>query len=195
MGKRRSPPSRRRSSVTEGVTGDTSAVAEHLHEAGRVRRDGGNRGDSSRARRLVLPAHWSVSSPPRGLPLCTLFVHRTKDKRQAAFADQLPDVLQLVTTALRSGYGLTKRWSPLRRRPRRAGAKRVRPRTGRDADGARFVRLDARTGRADGEQGPGLGGLGDRHQPRDGWQPVGDLNTVSTTIRGRGSESPARCAR
>ncbi|MBG7605576.1 MAG: type II secretion system F family protein, partial [Actinobacteria bacterium] len=27
---------------------------------------------------------------------------------QAAFADQLPDVLQLVTTALRSGYGITQ---------------------------------------------------------------------------------------
>jgi Flp pilus assembly protein TadB len=37
-----------------------------------------------------------------------LYVRRTKAKRQAAFADQLPDVLQLVTTALRSGYGLTQ---------------------------------------------------------------------------------------
>jgi tight adherence protein B len=36
------------------------------------------------------------------------YVARTKAKRQAAFADQLPDVLQLVTTALRSGYGLTQ---------------------------------------------------------------------------------------
>ncbi len=36
------------------------------------------------------------------------YVRRTKAKRQAAFADQLPDVLQLVTTALRSGYGLTQ---------------------------------------------------------------------------------------
>ena len=35
-------------------------------------------------------------------------MRRTKAKRQAAFADQLPDVLQLVTTALRSGYGLTQ---------------------------------------------------------------------------------------
>jgi tight adherence protein B len=37
-----------------------------------------------------------------------VYVRRTKAKRQAAFADQLPDVLQLVTTALRSGYGLTQ---------------------------------------------------------------------------------------
>ena len=37
-----------------------------------------------------------------------LYVGRTKAKRQAAFADQLPDVLQLVTTALRSGYGITQ---------------------------------------------------------------------------------------
>ena len=37
-----------------------------------------------------------------------LYVRRAKTKRQAAFADQLPDVLQLVTTALRSGYGLTQ---------------------------------------------------------------------------------------
>ena len=36
------------------------------------------------------------------------YVRRTKGKRQAAFADQLPDVIQLVTTALRSGYGLTQ---------------------------------------------------------------------------------------
>ncbi|CAN5474881.1 hypothetical protein BH23ACT3_BH23ACT3_01120 [soil metagenome] len=36
------------------------------------------------------------------------YVNRTKAKRQAAFADQLPDVLQLVTTALRSGYGITQ---------------------------------------------------------------------------------------
>jgi tight adherence protein B len=35
------------------------------------------------------------------------YVSHAKAKRQAAFADQLPDVLQLVTTALRSGYGIT----------------------------------------------------------------------------------------
>lgn len=35
------------------------------------------------------------------------YVRSAKAKRQAAFADQLPDVLQLVTTALRSGYGIT----------------------------------------------------------------------------------------
>ena len=36
------------------------------------------------------------------------YIRRTKGKRQAAFADQLPDVLHLVTSALRSGYGLTQ---------------------------------------------------------------------------------------
>ncbi|HEY4609808.1 MAG TPA: VWA domain-containing protein, partial [Ilumatobacteraceae bacterium] len=36
------------------------------------------------------------------------YVGRTKAKRRAAFAEQLPDVLQLVTTALRSGFGLTQ---------------------------------------------------------------------------------------
>ena len=36
----------------------------------------------------------------------TFYVQRAKSKRQAAFADQLPEVLQLVTTSLRSGYGL-----------------------------------------------------------------------------------------
>jgi len=36
------------------------------------------------------------------------YVRRTKAKRQAAFAEQLPEVLQLVTTALRSGYGITQ---------------------------------------------------------------------------------------
>lgn len=36
------------------------------------------------------------------------YVGHAKAKRQAAFADQLPDVLQLVTTALRSGYGITQ---------------------------------------------------------------------------------------
>jgi tight adherence protein B len=37
-----------------------------------------------------------------------VYVGRTKAKRQAAFANQLPDVMQLVTTALRSGFGLTQ---------------------------------------------------------------------------------------
>jgi tight adherence protein B len=37
-----------------------------------------------------------------------LYVRRATAKRQAVFADQLPDVLQLVTTALRSGYGITQ---------------------------------------------------------------------------------------
>ena len=37
-----------------------------------------------------------------------LYVGRKKAKRQAAFAEQLPDVLQLVTRALRSGYGITQ---------------------------------------------------------------------------------------
>ena len=36
----------------------------------------------------------------------TFYVQRAKSKRQAAFAEQLPEVLQLVTTSLRSGYGL-----------------------------------------------------------------------------------------
>jgi tight adherence protein B len=36
------------------------------------------------------------------------YVRRAKTKRQVAFADQLPDVLQLLTTALRSGYGITQ---------------------------------------------------------------------------------------
>jgi tight adherence protein B len=36
------------------------------------------------------------------------YVRRAEAKRRAAFADQLPDVLQLVTTALRSGFGLTQ---------------------------------------------------------------------------------------
>ena len=36
------------------------------------------------------------------------YVRRPRHKRQGAFADQLPDVLQLVTTALRSGYGITQ---------------------------------------------------------------------------------------
>lgn len=37
-----------------------------------------------------------------------VYVGRAMAKRRAAFADQLPDVLQLVTTALRSGFGLTQ---------------------------------------------------------------------------------------
>lgn len=36
------------------------------------------------------------------------YVRRKREQRRAAFADQLPDVLQLVTTALRSGYGITQ---------------------------------------------------------------------------------------
>ena len=38
----------------------------------------------------------------------SFYVRRAKAKRQAAFADQLPDVLRLVTTSLRSGFGLTQ---------------------------------------------------------------------------------------
>ncbi len=37
-----------------------------------------------------------------------VYVGRAKSRRQAAFVDQLPEVLQLVTTALRSGFGLTQ---------------------------------------------------------------------------------------
>lgn len=37
-----------------------------------------------------------------------IYVRRAESKRRAAFADQLPEVLQLVTTALRSGFGLTQ---------------------------------------------------------------------------------------
>lgn len=37
-----------------------------------------------------------------------VYVGRAMAKRRAAFAEQLPDVLQLVTTALRSGFGLTQ---------------------------------------------------------------------------------------
>jgi len=41
--------------------------------------------------------------------LCVWFyVRRTRAKRQALFFDQLPDVLQLVTSALRTGFGLTQ---------------------------------------------------------------------------------------
>jgi tight adherence protein B len=36
------------------------------------------------------------------------YVRRAEANRRAAFADQLPEVLQLVTTALRSGFGLTQ---------------------------------------------------------------------------------------
>ncbi len=36
------------------------------------------------------------------------YVRHAKRRRRAAFADQLPDVLQLVTTSLRSGYGITQ---------------------------------------------------------------------------------------
>ena len=36
------------------------------------------------------------------------YVHVKKSRRQAAFAEQLPQVLQLITTALRSGFGLSQ---------------------------------------------------------------------------------------
>ncbi len=38
----------------------------------------------------------------------TFYVRRAKAKHQAAFASQLPDVLQLVTMSLRSGFGLAQ---------------------------------------------------------------------------------------
>ncbi len=37
-----------------------------------------------------------------------VYLNRTKARHQAAFAAQLPDVLQLVTTSLRSGFGLAQ---------------------------------------------------------------------------------------
>ncbi len=37
-----------------------------------------------------------------------LYVQRKKAKRRRAFADQVPDLLQLITTSLRSGYGITQ---------------------------------------------------------------------------------------
>jgi tight adherence protein B len=37
-----------------------------------------------------------------------MYVRRATSRRQTAFADQLPDVLQLLTTTLRSGHGLTQ---------------------------------------------------------------------------------------
>jgi tight adherence protein B len=37
-----------------------------------------------------------------------LHVQRRKAKRRRAFADQLPDLLQMITTSLRSGYGITQ---------------------------------------------------------------------------------------
>jgi len=40
--------------------------------------------------------------------LVRFYVRRRKAKRQAAFAAQLPDALQLVTSALRSGFALTQ---------------------------------------------------------------------------------------
>jgi tight adherence protein B len=36
------------------------------------------------------------------------YVRRRESKRRTAFADQLPEILQLVTTALRSGFGMTQ---------------------------------------------------------------------------------------
>jgi tight adherence protein B len=37
-----------------------------------------------------------------------VYVQRRKAKRRRAFADQMPDLLQLITTSLRSGYGITQ---------------------------------------------------------------------------------------
>jgi tight adherence protein B len=37
-----------------------------------------------------------------------VYVQRKKAKRRRAFADQMPDLLQLITTTLRSGYGITQ---------------------------------------------------------------------------------------
>ena len=56
-----------------------------------------------------------LAGPLFGLLVAILFslavrfyVRHAEAKRQAAFADQLPEVLQLVTTTLRSGFGLTQ---------------------------------------------------------------------------------------
>ena len=82
----------------------------HLDEARRVRRHWSASSPSSPAWSVCCSADRSSACSWRS-SVCLgvrVYVRRTKAKRQAAFADQLPDVLQLVTTALRSGYGLTQ---------------------------------------------------------------------------------------
>ena len=117
----------------------------------------------------------------------SVYVGSAKAKRQAAFADQLPDVLQLVTTALRSGYGIThaiESVSEEAEEPARSefGHVLLEVRMGRDLSDSMRV-------------------LAERMQSKDlGWVvsaieinrgPGGNLSeilqTVSTTIRARGA--------
>jgi hypothetical protein len=155
--------------------GNALGGSRHLDEAGRVRRHG-RRG---RGRRglvgLVLAG--PIVGVLVAIAVCVavrFYVRRAEAKRQAAFADQLPDVLQLVTTALRSGFGLTQALGVGRRGRRRARSQRVRPRARRGPVGSRSVGLDDGARPSDGQQRPRVGGVGDRHQPRHRWQPLGD---------------------
>jgi Flp pilus assembly protein TadB len=60
---------------------------------------------------LTLPTTWWIGVPLGALLgwlLAALVVRARASKRRAAFADQLPDVLQLVASSLRSGFSLAQ---------------------------------------------------------------------------------------
>jgi tight adherence protein B len=114
------------------------------------------------------------------------YVSHAKAKRQAAFADQLPDVLQLVTTALRSGYGITHAIESVAEEAEEPARSEFA-----------YVMLQVRTGR---DLSDSMRNLAERMQSKDlGWvvsaidinrETGGNLSevlhTVSTTIRERG---------
>lgn len=114
-------------------------------------------------------------------------VRRTKAKRQAAFADQLPDVLQLVTTALRSGFGITQALESVAEEAEQPARSEFA-----------HVLVEARLGRDLSES---MRALAERMESKDlewvvsaidinrdtGGNLSEILNTVSATIRERGS--------
>jgi tight adherence protein B len=115
------------------------------------------------------------------------YVERTKAKRQNAFADQLPDVLQLVTTALRSGYGITQALESVAEEAEEPARSEFA-----------HVLVEARLGR---DLSDALRSLAERMESKDlewvvaaidinretGGNLSEILQTVSTTIRERGS--------
>ena len=103
--------------------------------------------------------------------IARLMVRSKGQKRQEAFAAQLPDVLQLLISALRSGFSLPQALDALIQEadePARSEFERMLAETRVGQDLATAMKATAeRMGSADLE----LGRLGGRHQPRDGRQP------------------------
>ena len=92
-------------------------------------------------------------------------------RRQAAFADQLDDSLQLMAGSLRAGHSLLRSVDSVASGGRRPDLGGVLPDRQRDPRRPRPQRRAERGRRADGQRRLHLGRPGDRHPPRGRRQP------------------------